>query len=145
MIYSRRSYNINPLVGVIFFIGFLVMVYYLLKGFFYVVYFGAPLIVLGVLIVDYRLFVDHFKKLIVNVKREPLTGALWFIINILALPIVALWLLMIGILKRKVRKAERQTDQQRMGEYVSYEIVEDDKLADGDKGLSEDPKSSYWK
>lgn len=142
MINRRSSYNINPLVGVIFLVGFLVMMYYILKGFFYVVYFGAPLIVLGVLLVDYRLFVNHFKKLFQNIKQEPITGVLWLIINILALPIVALWLLMIGIFQRKVRKAERQMERRRMSEYVDYEIVDEDTLPEGKQN---DTSGSYWK
>lgn len=128
----RRSYNVNPLLAILFVIGFFVLMYYFIMGFFYVIYWAAPLIVLGVLILDYRLFVDHFKGLFQRIKREPVSGILWFIVNILALPLVALWLLIVGLAKRKVKKAHKEQQKRRDALYSDYELVDEEEEDNSD-------------
>lgn len=122
----RRSYNVNPLFALLIIIGFFVLMYYFIKGFFYLIYWAAPLLIIGVLILDYRLFVDHFKGLYRGIRREPITGTLWAIINILALPLVAVWLLIVGLAKRKVKKAYKEQQQRREALYSEFEIIEEE-------------------
>jgi len=145
MIFQRKSYSVNPLMAILLTVGFFIAMYYIIRGFFFVIYWAAPLLVLAVLIIDYRLLLNHFKKLFVRIRREPASGVLWLIVNILALPLVALWLLIVGLFNRKVKKAENEIRRQREGEYVDYVEIKEDRTE-----LLQDPndrpqKDSYWR
>lgn len=143
MIFQRRSYSVNPLLAILLTVGFFIAMYYIIRGFFFVIYWAAPLLVLGVLILDYKLLVNHFKKLFKRIKTEPAGGVLWLIINILALPLVSLWLLIVALFNRKVKKAENQMRRQREGEYVDYVEIKDNDLLEEPGDTPQ--KDSYWR
>ena len=145
MIYRQNSFRINPLLGILFLGIFFVALYYIIKGFLYVLYTLAPLMVIAVLILDYKLLLNHYKKLIQRTVKEPIKGGLWLIVNILGLPFVAAWLLLLALLNRKSKQFQSQAQAKREAEYTSYEIIEEDLLQSG-KEKSEAPKQEgYWK
>jgi hypothetical protein len=145
MIYRQSNFRINPFFGILFLAVFFIAMYYIIKGFLYVLYTLAPLMVIAVLILDYKLLLNHFKKLIQRTAKEPISGGLWLIVNILGLPFVAAWLLIVALLNKKTKQFQQQANARKEAEYTSYEIIEEDLLQSGKEKSSSTRQEGYWK
>ncbi len=122
----RRTFHIPPLFGLLFLAVLVVFLFYVVKYLLYLLYYGTPVLLLLVLILDYRVFRDHFMNIFRRMRRDPVGGILSFIIQILALPFVLVYMLVRILFMRKLRGAEERIRRQREGEWADYEIIEDE-------------------
>src|SRR5690606_34220043 len=97
--------------------------YYILKGLFYLLYFTAPVMLIVLLILDHKIFLNHFKGVFRKIKQNPAIGILSLILQIVGLPFVLAYLLMKALFVRKLRKVEDRIRSQREGEFVEFEDV----------------------
>lgn len=118
-----RRYAISPIWAVLFLVLFIVAMYYILKGLFYLLYFTAPVMLIALLIIDHRIFVSHFKAAFSKIRQNPAVGILSFILQIIGLPFVLAYLLMKALFVRKLRSVEDRIRTQREGEFVEFEDV----------------------
>lgn len=122
----RRTFHIPPLFGLLFLAVLVVFLFYVVKYLLYLLYYGTPILLLLVLILDYRVFRDHFLNIFRKIGRDPLGGILSLVIQILALPFVLVYMLVRILFMRKLRGAEERIRRQREGEWADYEIIEDE-------------------
>lgn len=89
---------------VLFFVG----MYYLVTGFFKLLYWLTPVIVIATLIINYRVYIDHGKWLWESLRQKPLIGILGILFSVFAFPVLAAWLLMKALAKRKIDQMREQ-------------------------------------
>lgn len=125
---NRRIYHINPIIGLLLTALFIVVLYYILKGLFIVLYWSAPVLLIVLLILDYKILTNHLKKLFYRIRHEPFRGILMLCLNIVGLPFVLGWLVGLALFRRKIRQVEKEIRHRKEGEYADYEIVEESGL-----------------
>lgn len=118
-----RRYAISPLWAVLFLVLFVVAMYYILKGLFYLLYFTAPVMLIALLIIDHKIFLNHFKGVFNKIRQNPAVGILSLILQVIGLPFVLAYLLMKALFVRKLRSVEDRIRTQREGEFVEFEDV----------------------
>jgi Na+-transporting methylmalonyl-CoA/oxaloacetate decarboxylase gamma subunit len=118
-----RRYAISPIWAVLFLVLFVVAMYYILKGLFYLLYFTAPIMLIALLVIDHKIFVNHFKGVFKKIRQNPAVGILSLILQVVGLPFVLAYLLMKALFVRKLRKVEDRIRTQREGEFVEFEDV----------------------
>jgi hypothetical protein len=121
----RRTFHIHPFIVLLVLAVFLVILFYLLKGLLYILYYGSPLFLIGVIILDYKILIGHVKKLIYRIKHEPLNGILVLMLNIVGFPFVLAWLFGLALFRRKIRQVEKEIHQRREDEFTDFEIIEE--------------------
>lgn len=89
---------------VLFFVG----MYYLVTGFFKLLYWLTPVIVIATLVINYRVYIDHAKWLWETLKQRPVLGVLGILFSVFAFPVLAAWLLMKALAKRKIDKMREE-------------------------------------
>jgi Na+-transporting methylmalonyl-CoA/oxaloacetate decarboxylase gamma subunit len=125
--FQQRFVRINPLVILIVLAGFLIIGFYV---FFYLVkflYYATPLLILAVILLNYRVLVAHFSALFRRIAKDPLMGILSMFVNLLGLPFVMLYLVFVALFTRGLNKATENAFKQERQEYTDYEIVDDEK------------------
>jgi hypothetical protein len=118
-----RIYRINPLLGLVLFIAFFVLAYYLFIKLVVWLYYATPILLIIALIINHKHVFKYFGNLLLQVKRDPTSGILRLIIRMLALPFVSLWLIFSGYFFRKMTSFE-QRKKPKEDEYTDYEIIE---------------------
>lgn len=88
----------------IFGVLFLVVAYYILKGVFALLWWAAPALFVLTLILDWRVVADTGKSFLKLLERNPLGGLLAAGLGIVAFPILALYLFLSAIGRRRANR-----------------------------------------
>lgn len=105
----------------------LVFFYALFKllGFvFSMIWYAAPIIFIASLVIDYKVFLNflgHLKRLF---QKNWIFGIAAGIASVVLFPLVALYLLGVGIFKKKMKEKRAQMDEQVNGKWAEYEEVD---------------------
>lgn len=117
------SIRMNGIIGFLFMIGVIVLIFFIAKGIFKLLYFAAPVLFLLALIINYRTVVGFFRWLFGLFRKSILTGIIAVLLTIIGYPLVSGILFGKAILDRKVRKLQQAHQAQQEGELVDYEEV----------------------
>ena len=117
------SLRMNGIIGFLFMIGVIVLIFFIAKGIFKLLYFAAPVLFLLALIINYRTVVNFFRWLFGLFRKSILTGIIAVVLAIVGYPVVSGILFGKAILDRKLRKLQQAHQAQRQGEFVEYEEV----------------------
>jgi hypothetical protein len=107
---SRRSNPIGCLIGGV--LGLVVM-YYLLRGLWTLLYWAAPILVVLAVIINWRAVADTGKSYVNFLRTNPLGGILVLIISVFAFPLLSLYLFLKAIGNRQLEKMEDTFGQAR--------------------------------
>lgn len=133
MSFQQRKVEFNPLnsIGsIIMMIVVMVGIYYIATGIFSFLAYIAPALLIGALVINYRVVTGYGKTLINLLRKNPLMGVLGVVLTIFAFPLVAGFLFGKALLTRKVKQLQKEAEKQRYGEFVDYEEVENDIVDD---------------
>ncbi|MEL6866692.1 MAG: hypothetical protein AAFP19_19865 [Bacteroidota bacterium] len=124
----KKNIDVNPfnsissiLVLVLVFVG----LYFIAKGIFSILTLLAPVLLIGALILDYRVVVNYGKWLVNLLKSNPLMGIGAILLTVFGFPVIAGFLCIKAYLYRKVNKIQKDVEEKRQGEYVDFEEVPD--------------------
>ena len=124
---NRRGPSFNPfslIVGFLFLFLFMVGLFYLAKGLFWLLSWLTPAMIIATLIIRYQVWVDYGKMLWRNIKESPVTGILLTIVSILAFPFLTAFLLIKAILYNKVDNIEEEMERRKHGEWAEFEELD---------------------
>ena len=107
---SRRSNPIGCLIGGV--LG-LVLLYYLLKGLWTLLYWAAPILVVLAVIINWRAVADTGKSYLKFLRANPLGGIIVLIISVFAFPLLSLYLFLKAIGNRQLEKMDDTFGQAR--------------------------------
>ena len=133
----RRTYNTNPgqnpfnsLFSLIVLVGILVLLFFLVKGFFTILYWISPVLLVITLILNYRIVADYVIGIFNTFQTDVLMGIVKIVFSILCYPLVIGWLFAKALLYRKVDKLKQefnnQVKQQQTEEFVDFEELSSD-------------------
>lgn len=124
---SRKIYEVtklNPFVFLLILVLFIMSLFWLTKGLLKILSFIAPVLLIGALIVNYRVVLGYGKWISDSLKRNPLFGILAIIFTIIGFPIVSAFLFVRALLSKGVGTSSVR----KRGEYIKYEKVDEDFL-----------------
>ena len=133
MSFQQRKIEFSPLnsIGsIIMMIVVMVAIYYIATGIFSFLAYIAPALLIGALIINYKVVTGYGKTLINLLRKNPLMGILGILLTVFAFPLVAGFLFGKALLTRKVKQLQKEAENQRYGEYVDYEEVDNDIVED---------------
>lgn len=126
---SGPSGFLGPLLILVLFFLFL---YYVTKGLFYIFSWLSPVLLLGALILDYKVVTGFLKRLWTLISTQPLFGILATLLAVVAYPFTAAYLFFKALSGKNKAKASGQqgrtqptyTPWQETTEDIEYEEVE---------------------
>lgn len=122
-----NSNPFNSLVSLLIFVGVLIVLFFLLKGFVTLLYWVAPILLIITLLIRYRVVADYAVSLFETFQTDILMGILKVAFTIFCYPFVIGWLFMKAIFYRKMDQVKQTMDsqiyQQPTEQYTDYEEV----------------------
>ncbi len=115
--------RLNGIMGFIFMMAFLIVVFLILRGLWKLLFFAAPVLIILALIINYRTIVNYLRFVFGLLHRNPLSGIIAILLSIVGFPFLSGILFGKSILDRKVRKLQQAHEEQAQGELVDYEEV----------------------
>lgn len=123
---TRSPYNLilGMLVGVLFIVGLFIIA----RGIFSILSITAPLLLVAALIIRYQAVTDFLAFMLKLLKENPIVGIVAIVFSVLAYPVLFAYLLVKAIFFRKLDKIQKAHDKKIHGEFVDYEVLEEDTL-----------------
>ena len=140
--YATRFSGGGGLGCLIFGILGLVAAYYILKGFFIVLYWAAPALFVLALIIHWRAVTDTLRDWFKTLETNPLGGLLMAAVAVLAFPVFALYLFVKSLGYRKIeqlRRASGTFEKPDEGEFAEFEELESHPKEEADKAEPMEP------
>lgn len=124
-IFEKRYNSSNAIVGILFLVAVLFLLFWLAKSLFTILAWLAPALFIAAIIIDYRSVLNYGKWLLNQLKNNTLNGILFSILTVVGFPVVSLLLFGRALLSKKMKSLEKSYIERREGTYTEYEIVED--------------------
>ncbi len=123
--FEKKSSGTNAIVGVIFLVAVLFLLFWLAKSIFTILAWIAPALLIAAVIIDYQSVLGYGKWLLHNLRHRTLNGIIYTLLTIVGFPVVSFFLFGKALLKKKMKTFEKAYEQQREGIYTEYEIMEE--------------------
>jgi hypothetical protein len=117
------SIRLNGIIGFMITIGVLVLIFFILRGLFKLLYIAAPVLIILALIINYRTILNYFRFILGLLHRNPLSGIIAIVLSVVGFPILSGVLFGKAILDRKVKRLQQAHEANEQGEMVDYEEV----------------------
>ena len=109
--------------AVISLVLFFVMLYFLAKGLFTILSWVAPVLLIGALVVDYKVVVDYGKFILKLLKDNPLMGIVGIVLTIVGFPVVSGFLFFKALARRTIKKKFGEAAGRKKEVFTEYEEV----------------------
>ena len=118
--------RVSPLVAMIAFIAFMVLLFYVAKGVFWILGLVAPVLFIITLLFRRQVVFDYGRSLLRLVKTSPFMGIAAIVLSFVAFPLVSAFLFGKAVLLRKVDSVKENMRQKEEEEFTEYEEIEED-------------------
>lgn len=99
---SSRHNPFAGITGLLILVGIVLLGFYVIKGFLSLLWWAFPIMVIATLFIDYKVITNHFKMIGKAFQTDMLRGILYASFSFFAAPVVALWLLLKAVAKRRM-------------------------------------------
>lgn len=123
---ERRYSSSNVIVGVLFLVASLFVLFWLAKSIFTILAWLAPALLIAAVIIDYQTVLNYGKWLINQLRFNTINGILYTLLTVVGFPLVSLFLFGKSLLRKKMKALEKNYTQQKEGMYTEYEIVDEE-------------------
>lgn len=124
---NRNQNPFNSIISLLIFVGILVLLFFLLKGFVTVLYWVAPVLLIATLVINYKIVADYAISIYETFQTDILMGMLKVVFTIFCYPFVIGWLFIKAIFYRKMdtvkKQFESQLKQQQTDQYAEFEEI----------------------
>jgi hypothetical protein len=136
---TQKSPNpFNSILSLIVMVAVLVLLFFLVKGFFTLLYWVSPVMLIATLIINYRVVSDYILDIGKTFRRDVLWGVVKVLFTALCYPLVIGWLFVKALFYRRVATMQKEFNQKmnqsQEEQFIDYEELNDDKKSpDADK------------
>ncbi len=105
----------------------LVLLYYAVKGLYFILWWAAPALLVLALIINWRVFPDTIKNWLSTLEARPLSGIVSALFAVFAFPFFALYLFLKALGYRKMEQMKQAMNQGQTvddEEFVDFEEIE---------------------
>jgi len=128
---GNRRQGGNPIgnwVGIIMIAVVLIGLFIVGRAIFNMLYFIAPILLVATLIIDYKVVLSYVKQLGGLFAKNPLYGIGASALTFFFYPVVFVVLLFRAFTGKKIRQFQANAEQERQGEFVEYEELDEEPL-----------------
>jgi hypothetical protein len=132
---SRQSFNFknsqnpfNSLISLVVLIGVMVLLFFVVKGFFSLLYLIAPILLVITLVINYKVVAEYMVSLFETFKTDVLMGMVKVAFTFLCYPLVIGWLFVKALLYRKVAKLQQEMQSQ-MGKLEQEQFIDFEEIS----------------
>ena len=128
--YNKRV-DINPfnsITSILVLVVVLIGLYVVASSIFRILQVLSPFLIIGALLLDYKVVVRFGQWLWGLLKRNPVMGVLAILLIVVGHPILSGFLCMKAYLSRKIRKANPELKEKHGDEYIDFEEIDDQPL-----------------
>jgi predicted membrane protein len=133
----------NSLISLLMFGGVLLLLIFLIKGFFSLLYLAAPFLLVITLIINYRVVRDYAAGIVTTLQSDILMGMVKVAFTVLCYPLVIGWLFAKALIYRKVNTLQqdfqKKMKQQDQTQDVDYEEISSEELKKTDEKSPQKP------
>jgi hypothetical protein len=120
--------NPNPLWSILMGVFFLVVLFFLARFIFRILYFLSPIFLIAALIIDYKVVLNYGKWLVKMVKQNPIMGIGAIVLSIFGFPLVSVYLLGRALFNKRIKDVEQEFEKRTKGEMVDFEEIDSEPL-----------------
>jgi len=128
---NRRYPITQTLIGLVFLVMIIWVIFFLFKSIFSILAWAAPFLFIGALIINFGLVLSYGKMIVALLKNNPLMGVVAILLTLFAFPIVAAILFGMAILNKRADNFIKKERQKKEGIPTDYTEI------------SSAPKSEY--
>jgi predicted membrane protein len=133
----------NSLISLLIFGGVLFLLYFLVSGFFKLLYVAAPVLLVVTLIINYRVVRDYAASIVTTMQSDILMGMVKVLFTVLCYPLVIGWLFAKALIYRKVstlqQDFQKKMTQSDLTQDVDYEEISSEELGKTDEKPPQKP------
>lgn len=131
--FYRSSGGIGQiLISALVMVGFFIALFWIARGLFTILTYAAPFLLIGALIINYKVVTGYAKWLWTTLNRDPLMGLIYAVLSFIGFPILSAYLLFKAIAVNRIGTFQDEVNQSiGHGERTvdaEYEILEDEPL-----------------
>jgi len=115
----------NSITSIIGTVLFFVVMYFVVSSFFKLLAFITPALLIGALILNWKVYPDYGQWLWALLQRNPLMGIGAGILTVVAMPVVAGFLFVKALLRNRLGKMQGNFEQRTEGQFTEFEEVDD--------------------
>ncbi len=125
----------NSVATVLFLIAFFIAMFFIARGIFTILSWVAPVLLIITLVINYRIVLNYGKWIWNLIKERLPLGILAVIFTVIGFPVVVFFLFAKALFYRKSKQMQQQYEEEKLGRYTDYEIVEEDTLELDDRHI----------
>jgi hypothetical protein len=121
---KTASFRFDSIFGVLLMVAFLVGMFFILRGLFWLLSFVAPVLLIAAFIMDRSVVINYIKWIGKTLKTNPLAGIAAIVFSILGYMLVCPYLFAKAFFKKKIKDAQQRYEQEKQGELIDFEELE---------------------
>ncbi|MFT4665485.1 MAG: hypothetical protein ACI8YQ_000129 [Polaribacter sp.] len=124
---GSRKVDVNPfnsILSIVFLVAIFIGLYYLATGIFTILSALAPFMLLGALIINYKVVLNYGKWLLNTLKTNFLRGLGMTVLTVLGFPVISGYLLLKAFLSKKVEKMQADFEDRARPDFADFEEVD---------------------
>ena len=126
---DRRNIDVNPfssIFSILTMVLIFVALFFVAQGIFSILAWLAPILIIATIIIDYKVILGYGKWLLNLLRKDILVGIGGILLTVFGFPIIAGFLFGKALLYRKMKKMNQDFEEERAGEFLEYEEIEED-------------------
>ncbi len=127
---GKRRDPVSTIISLVMLVLFFMLLFFVARGVFRLLAWLAPFLFIATLILDYRVVVDYGKYLYRTLNRNAFWGIVMTVLTIVGFPVVVAFLFGKALLFKRAEKTQRELEEDREGEYIPYEEVDEEEAED---------------
>ncbi len=123
---NKKSDPINTIISLIMLVVVFMLIFFVARGVFRLLTWMAPFLFIATLILDYKVILSYGKYLLRTLERNVIWGIVMTVLTVIGFPLVIAFLFGKALLFRRVKTVEKEMEEEKMGEYIPYEEVDEE-------------------
>ena len=123
---NKKSDPINTIISLIMLVVVFMLIFFVARGVFRLLTWMAPFLFIATLILDYKVILSYGKYLLRTLERNVIWGIVMTVLTVIGFPLVIAFLFGKALLFRRVKTVEKEMEDEKMGEYIPYEEVDEE-------------------
>jgi len=123
---NKKSDPINTIISLIMLVVVFMLIFFVARGVFRLLTWMAPFLFIATLILDYRVILSYGKYLLRTLERNIIWGIVMTVLTVIGFPLVIAFLFGKALLFRRVKTVEKEMEEEKTGEYIPYEEVDEE-------------------
>jgi len=124
------SFNFSSLIGVLLLLIFGYFLFSIVKVIYIGLLYASPILLISILVMKREVLLSYFKKIITNIRQNPMIGILNGLFSLIFLPFTLVGMLVKILITKKIenlQKEQQPTNATLTNEYIEFEDLSTDK------------------